>query len=111
MNWRRPCGELDVVARDGRTLVFVEVKTRQARFGGGFSALAAVDAEKRRQLRRTARAFLRSHRPLLTRRRIRQLRFDVLTVTYTPRRWPLPPRFSIRHYPGKREPIGPEFVS
>ena len=28
-NWRVRSGELDIVARDGRTLVFVEVKTRR----------------------------------------------------------------------------------
>ncbi len=33
-NWRCPAGELDVIAQDGPTLVFVEVRTRQgSRFG------------------------------------------------------------------------------
>lgn len=33
-NWRCPVGELDVIAQDGLTLVFVEVRTRQgSRFG------------------------------------------------------------------------------
>ncbi len=28
-NWRRPVGELDIVAREGKTLAFVEVRTRR----------------------------------------------------------------------------------
>ena len=52
-------GELDVVARDGDTLCFVEIKTRaDATFGG---AVAAVDWRKRRKLITAARAFLAKH--------------------------------------------------
>jgi len=55
-NWRCPLGEIDIVARDGRTLVFVEVKTR-----GGASAGTpedAVDERKRRRLVLLARSYL-----------------------------------------------------
>lgn len=49
-------GELDLVVRRGRRLVFVEVKERASdSFGGG---LAAVDREKRRRVERAARAWL-----------------------------------------------------
>lgn len=52
-------GELDLVARDGDTLCFVEIKARaDAAFGG---AVAAVDWKKRRKLVRAARAFLAKH--------------------------------------------------
>ncbi|MGH3561802.1 MAG: YraN family protein, partial [Mycobacterium sp.] len=57
-NWRCRYGELDVIAADpaGRTVVFVEVKTRT---GDGFGGLAyAVPAEKVRRLRRLAGAWL-----------------------------------------------------
>jgi putative endonuclease len=48
--------ELDLVVRRGSRLVFVEVKQRA---GGGFGgAVAAVDAEKRRRIRRAAAAWL-----------------------------------------------------
>ena len=48
-NVRLPGGEIDVIARDGSIVVFVEVK---ARAGGAFgSAVAAVDARKRSTLR------------------------------------------------------------
>src|SRR5690606_19407772 len=46
-------GELDLVMRDGQTLVFVEVRYRRSdRFGGG---AASVDARKRRRLVLAAR--------------------------------------------------------
>jgi putative endonuclease len=52
-------GELDLVMRDGATVVFVEVRYRATRrFGGG---AAAVDAGKRRRLVHAARAFLAGH--------------------------------------------------
>lgn len=58
-NWRNPRDqreELDLVARDGEVLVFIEVKTR------GAAALVpgfyAVNARKKRVLRRAAYAFL-----------------------------------------------------
>lgn len=52
-------GELDLVMRDGDTLVFVEVRYRANRgFGGG---AASVDAGKRRKLVHAARVFLARH--------------------------------------------------
>lgn len=55
-NLRLPGGEIDLVCRDGSTIVFVEVKARWSqRFG---SALSAVDARKRRTLRRLAADYL-----------------------------------------------------
>ncbi len=55
-NLRGPGAEIDIVARDGATLVFVEVKTRRSgRFG---SALGAVDARKRARIRALAADFL-----------------------------------------------------
>lgn len=57
-NWRCRYGELDVIAADptGRTVVFVEVKTRT---GDGFGGLAyAVPPAKLRRLRRLAGLWL-----------------------------------------------------
>lgn len=57
-NWRHGRDELDLVALDGEVLVFVEVKTRRdAEPGIGWFA---VNARKRRALRRAARGWLRS---------------------------------------------------
>lgn len=50
-------GEIDLIFRDGETLVFVEVKTRTA--GGWTRPGKAVDNRKRRALIRTANEYLR----------------------------------------------------
>jgi putative endonuclease len=57
-NWRSPSGELDIVARDGDTLVFVEVKTRRSERAG--TAEEAVSPSKQRRIERLARAYLSS---------------------------------------------------
>lgn len=55
-NFRRRTGEIDVVARDGDTVVFVEVKTRRpGRFG---AAVEQITASKRRRLVKTALAYM-----------------------------------------------------
>jgi putative endonuclease len=55
-NWRWRGGEVDIIAKDGDTLVFVEVKHRA---GGRFGAPAeAVDSRKRKKLLLAAKAFL-----------------------------------------------------
>jgi putative endonuclease len=65
--------ELDLVARDGETLVFVEVKTRATEAFG--APVAAVDRRKRQALSRAAVRYLRSIRfPAVN------IRFDVIEV-------------------------------
>jgi putative endonuclease len=72
-------GELDLIALEGSTLVFVEVKTGRvgARAGPERPALA-VGPEKRRRLRRLARAWLGSEPGV----RFQGLRFDVVGVSF-----------------------------
>jgi putative endonuclease len=55
-NWRCPHGEIDVVARDGRTLVVCEVKTRRGLDYG--TPLEAVTARKMLRLRQLATEWL-----------------------------------------------------
>jgi putative endonuclease len=55
-NWRRRCGELDLIARDGDTLVFVEVRLRRARAFGG--AAASITAVKQHRLIKAAGLYL-----------------------------------------------------
>ena len=55
-NVRAGRNELDLIVRRGSTLLFVEVKRRNGPGFGG--ALGAVDAEKRRRVRRAARVWL-----------------------------------------------------
>jgi len=71
-NLRGPGAEIDLVARDGDTLVFVEVKARTGRRFG--SALAAVDARKRARIRALAGDFLQ-FLPATA-----KVRFDVVTL-------------------------------
>jgi putative endonuclease len=79
-NYRGRAGEIDLVALDGDTIVFVEVKTRR---GDGFGApLEAIDAAKRRQVARVADEFLRQHGL-----EERDIRFDVVGVTALGWRW------------------------
>ena len=58
-NWRCAAGELDLVMRDGPTLVFCEVKTRSSAIGG--HPLEAVDEVKLGRLRRLAAQWLEAH--------------------------------------------------
>ncbi|MDQ7819855.1 MAG: YraN family protein, partial [Armatimonadota bacterium] len=76
-NVRCPMGELDVVAEQGGTIVFVEVKTRTtADFGAPFDAITPA---KRRRLWRLATYYL------ITRRLgDRPCRFDAVSVLVTP---------------------------
>lgn len=73
-NVRTPSGEIDIVARDGDSLVFVEVKARRsARFG---PPKAAVDRRKQRKLWQCAQHYLKS-----AGRSRQRARFDVVSVT------------------------------
>lgn len=72
-NYRTPVGELDIVARDRRHLLFIEVKTRRGTAYG--TPAEAVGAHKQRQILRTAQWYLGSRRALDL-----QPRFDVIAV-------------------------------
>jgi putative endonuclease len=73
-NLRGPGGEIDIVAQDGATLVFIEVKARDS--AGYGSALAAVDARKRKRIRAIAEDYLQYFAPSA------KARFDVLTIEH-----------------------------
>lgn len=73
-NFRAPGGgEVDIVAREGNLLLFIEVKTR--REGSAIRPLDAVNKEKQRLIERGARDWLR-------RLRNREIpwRFDVMEI-------------------------------
>jgi putative endonuclease len=89
--FRTRVGELDIIARDGPTLVFIEVKARRtAHFG---TAGDAVTAHKRRRLARMAEEFLLRSR--LTRV---PCRFDVVAV-----QWPAQGAPNIEVFPAAFE--------
>jgi putative endonuclease len=76
-NWRRPEGELDVVASDGDTCVFVEVRSRTGvEFG---HPLESITPRKRAQIARAARLYLNEAPVAAT-----GFRFDVVGVTFFP---------------------------
>lgn len=73
-NYRCRFGELDVVARDGATLVFVEIRTRTRADRG--HALETIGPAKQRQVARVAAFYLGARRP-----DARTIRFDVVGIT------------------------------
>jgi putative endonuclease len=79
-NYRTRWGELDIVAFDGRTLVFCEVKTRHLAPGAGHP-FEAIRSRKRAQVRKMAGSWLisRTERPYAE-----DLRFDAIGVTFDP---------------------------
>ena len=73
-NYRCRVGEIDIIARDGKIIAFVEVKTRTSlRYGSPF---LAVDLRKQKKIARVAVSYLKEKRAT---RRI--CRFDVVGVT------------------------------
>lgn len=88
-------GELDLVALDDRTIVFVEVKTRESHDAG--HPAEAVDREKQRRLTQLAVSFLKRYRLLE-----RPARFDVIAIT-----WPAGKRRpTIEHLKNAFEAVG-----
>lgn len=72
-NYRTRIGEIDVIAREGETLVFVEVKTRTGlNFG---PPQAAVDYRKRSKITRVALVYLSAKKETSA-----SCRFDVVAV-------------------------------
>lgn len=75
-------GELDIVAMDGTTLVFVEVKAHSSsNRAGPEKPVLAVGLQKQRRLRRLATAWLVTRRQ---HRGFEDLRFDVVGITFAP---------------------------
>jgi putative endonuclease len=72
---RTALGEIDLVAVDGRTVVFVEVKTRHSHQAG--HPVEAVDPAKQARLTRLALAYLKRHDLLEC-----SARFDVVAITW-----------------------------
>ena len=79
-NFRTKYGEIDIVAVDGGTLVFCEVRARVGRDAIAY-ALESIGPGKRLQLRKMAREWFRlSTAPLPT---TRTARFDAVAVAMT----------------------------
>jgi putative endonuclease len=74
-NYSTPLGEIDLIAREGDVITFVEVKTRTS---GEFGPpQASVTRQKQRQIVKVAELFLQRHRLSGA-----ACRFDVVAVTF-----------------------------
>jgi len=74
-NYRFDRGEIDLVARDGKELVFVEVKARHSKLYG--APEESITPAKEVQLKKVAEGYLYEHNI-----ENQSCRFDVVTITY-----------------------------
>lgn len=96
-NYRNRKGEIDIIAWDGATLVFVEVKAKsQAAFG---HPEEMVGRRKQETMARVAMTYVHHHQLLQT-----SLRFDVVAVRLRPGEAP-----DVTHIPAAFEPTGSFF--
>src|SRR6476660_4313533 len=87
-------GEIDLIAVDGRTIVFIEVKTRTTHDAG--HPADAVDEAKQKRLTRLALSYMKRHDLLEC-----SARFDFVAVT-----WPTRGRPIIEHFKSAFEATG-----
>jgi putative endonuclease len=80
-NYRCKCGEVDIIARDGRSFVFVEVKTRRTLSFG--PPQLAVTPFKQRQISKAALTWLAKNRVTES-----NARFDVIAILLRDRQVP-----------------------
>ncbi len=73
-NYRCPLGEVDLIAKDGDTLVFLEIKTRKGRSLG--YAKEAVNERKKRQISKVALTYMKDKKCFGI-----KARFDVVAVS------------------------------
>jgi putative endonuclease len=92
-NYSCPRGELDIIALDGKCLVFVEVRSTENEACD--RPVESVDAIKQRRLTELALIFLQRHRLLDC-----ATRFDILAVSWPPGR----SEPHIEHFPNAFQP-------
>jgi putative endonuclease len=81
-NWKLKSGELDIVARDKKELVFVEVKTRKG-VNSAFPPADAVDYKKISKIKFLSGFFLDRNKYLLEHMEIEAIRYDVIGISVT----------------------------
>lgn len=79
-NWAVRSGEIDIIAIQEHTLVFVEVKTRLKDVAPTFDPFDAVDNNKIKHIQKVSESFLEKYHAKLRYRRINQIRFDIIGV-------------------------------
>jgi putative endonuclease len=76
-NFRTKYGEIDIIAQQGKLLVFCEVKTRLSNEFG--EAVEAITSYKMKKLKKLAEIYLAQY---LKDNEITEVRFDVITITF-----------------------------
>lgn len=93
--YRNQFGEIDIIARDRKWIVFAEVKTRTSTSAG--QPFEAVDRKKQQKLTKLALAWLKKHKRLE-----HSARFDIVSVV-----WPKDSKQpDIQHFENAFEPTG-----
>ncbi|MFC3053681.1 YraN family protein [Kordiimonas pumila] len=69
--FRSPYGEIDIIAKRGKTLVFVEVKARKS----VDDALYSIAYKQRRRIEAASEDWLKKHKPVF-----KSIRFDIIAV-------------------------------
>lgn len=74
-DWKSGHHDLDIVAKEGQTLVIIEVKTRRNRLFG--DPEEAIDYKKRKSLQSAINHYVKTHRPSV------HVRFDIISIVGT----------------------------
>ena len=72
-NYRKNCGEIDIIALDKKTLVFCEVKQRNSSAFGG--PVAAITKSKQNKIVQTAHLYIKENAP-----KFDSIRFDAICL-------------------------------
>jgi putative endonuclease len=95
-NWTVPFGELDLIAQDGRSLVFIEVKTRNAKNLKTASFFDQLNLKKFQKLQLLGKLYARQMRPYLKERRLINLRWEIIGIEVNNPK--IPSGFRLRHF-------------
>ena len=77
-NYRKPWGEIDIIARKDNSMIFVEVKANRREFAGNFNPEIRVDWNKIRKIKRTAELYLENNFGAVD----YEWQIDVISVTF-----------------------------
>lgn len=89
-NYRKPWGEIDIIAQNGEVLVFVEVKANRKEFSGDFNPESRVDWKKLGKITKTAELYMQYEAGNTN----REWQVDVIAVTFDSQK----KKAKIRHF-------------
>lgn len=94
-NYRKRCGEIDIIVEKDQHLVFVEVKTRSSQ--SIHTAMASISLSKQRKITDTALEYINQNQQFCK----HYFRFDAVIVFYQH----YTNTFSVKHYPDAFYPV------